>query len=296
MKKLLLLFVFACFLFFNAQAQDKLPRPDHVIIVMEENHSFDQIMGNKNAPYINQLAGEGALFTDAHGVTHPSQPNYLAIYAGSIHGVTDDHCLKSVTPFHTMNLGWALIHAGYSFAGYSDAMKETGDPGCGYGKSKFEGGSPLYARKHNPWVDWMGTGEHNIPATTNQPLFRMPVDYSKLPTVSFVMPDEDHDMHNGTRSAGGITTIKEGDLWLEHHLGPYVKWAMKHNSLLIVTYDEDNGTPKNRIPTIFVGPMVKAGKYSMEINHYNVLRTIEAMYRLEKSGPAKAAVISSIWK
>ncbi len=293
MKKVLLPIICVVLLSFNAWAQEsKLPKPDHVIIVIEENHGFDQIMGSKNALYINQLADEGALFTDAHGVTHPSQPNYLAIYAGTIHGVTDDHCLAKETPYHSMNLGWALIHAGYTFEGYSETMTKKGDLGCGNGKSGFTGGSPLYARKHNPWVDWQGTGEHNISSGTNLPLYRMPEDYSKLPTVSFVIPNEDHDMHNGR----GEAPIKEGDLWLQHHIDSYAKWAMDHNSLLIITYDEDNGTPKNQIPTIFVGPMVKSGKYDTKINHFNVLRTIEAMYGLQKSGPAKADVITGIWK
>jgi len=70
-----------------------LPKPKHVVIVIEENHGFDQIIGSKAAPYINHLANEGALFTNAHGVTHPSQPNYIAIYSGDIQGVTDDHCI-----------------------------------------------------------------------------------------------------------------------------------------------------------------------------------------------------------
>src|SRR5258708_36025068 len=67
-----------------------IPRPDHVVIVIEENHSYAEIIGSANAPYINSLAAMGALFTNSFGVTHPSEPNYLALFSGSTQGVTDD--------------------------------------------------------------------------------------------------------------------------------------------------------------------------------------------------------------
>ncbi|RPH78538.1 MAG: acid phosphatase, partial [Nitrospiraceae bacterium] len=55
-----------------------LPRPDHIVIVIEENHSYSQIIDSPDAPYINKLAAQGAVFTQSFGVTYPSQPNYLA--------------------------------------------------------------------------------------------------------------------------------------------------------------------------------------------------------------------------
>ncbi len=68
-----------------------VPRPDHVVVVVEENHSFDEIVGNTNeAPYLNSLAQAGAVFTNSFGTSHPSQPNYLALFSGSTQGVTDD--------------------------------------------------------------------------------------------------------------------------------------------------------------------------------------------------------------
>ncbi|PKR86226.1 alkaline phosphatase family protein [Heyndrickxia camelliae] len=70
-----------------------LPKPKHIIIVVVENHSYNQIIGNKDAPYINQLADHGVLFTNSHGIAHPSQPNYLALFSGDTQGVTGDSCL-----------------------------------------------------------------------------------------------------------------------------------------------------------------------------------------------------------
>src|SRR4051812_13172554 len=87
-----------------------LPTPAHVVIVIEENHSYDQVIGSSSAPYINSLANQGALMTDMSAVTHPSQPNYLALFSGSTRGVTNNVLPK--TPFTEENLGSELIAAG----------------------------------------------------------------------------------------------------------------------------------------------------------------------------------------
>ena len=90
--------------------------------------------------------------------------------------------------------------------------------------------------------------------------------------------------------------IQAGDRWLQTHLDAYVQWAQQHNSLLIVTWDEDNGKEHNRIATLFVGPMVRAGRYGQRITHYNVLRTIEDLYGLSHYGAsADALPIIHIW-
>ncbi len=70
----------------------EMPRPDHVVIVIEENRSFTQIIGNREAHYINGLAKRGMLFTQSYGVTHPSQPNYLALFTGTTRGISSDTC------------------------------------------------------------------------------------------------------------------------------------------------------------------------------------------------------------
>ena len=64
-----------------------LPRPDHIVMVIEENHSYSQIIDSPDAPYINSLAARGAVFTQSFGVTYPSQPNYLALFSGSTQGI-----------------------------------------------------------------------------------------------------------------------------------------------------------------------------------------------------------------
>jgi phosphatidylinositol-3-phosphatase len=246
-------------------------RPDHIVIVIEENKSFSQIIGNREAPYINQLAKRGALFTRSYGVTHPSQPNYLALFSGSTRGVTSDACPLDLSGD---NLAGQLQAKGLSFTTYAESMQQAGYDGCIYG---------AYWRKHNPAANWQEL------AGSNQPFSAFPSDYTQLPTVAFVVPDQLNDMHDGS--------IERGDAWLKNNIERYAQWAMKHNSLLIVTWDEDNGSSNNHIATIFVGARFDPGQYEQRINHYNLLRMIEDMYGLPYLGESAAAnVAMEIWK
>ncbi|HVV56684.1 MAG TPA: alkaline phosphatase family protein [Mucilaginibacter sp.] len=276
--------------------QKPIPHYAHVIVVIEENHAYHELIGSANAPYISKLAEGGALFTDSHGIGHPSQPNYLAIYAGSTLGVKGDECLENVTPYTSPNLGAALIHQGLSFKGYAQTMPSAGYMGCRYLSSTLTVGT-LYGRKHCPWVNWIGTGQNSIPASSSLPMTSFPKNFNKLPTVSFVIPDMDYDMHN-IGLPGDAAAIQRGDKWLKENLSAYAEWARKHNSLLIITFDEDDYDPQNgnRIPTIFYGARIKPGKYSEPINHYSVLHTLEKMYDLPVTDSQSESPITDVWE
>jgi acid phosphatase len=249
-----------------------LPRPAHVVVVVLENHAVDSIIGSDQAPYLNQLAASGASFTQSYAISHPSQPNYLALFSGSTQGVGDDSCPLT---FSGPNLATALAAVGLTFTGYSEGLPGAGYTGCSAGG---------YARKHNPWVDFT-----DVPASANQPFTSFPHDYAALPTVTFVIPDLAHDMHDGT--------IAEADSWLHTNLGGYAAWAAAHDSLLVVTFDEDDFGPQNHIATIVVGAHVRAGQYAERIDHYRLLRTISALYGAAPPGAAAhAAPITSIWQ
>ncbi len=241
-----------------------LPRPAHVVVVIEENHSYAQIIGSSSAPYLNSLAGQGASFTNSHAITHPSEPNYLALFSGSTQGVTSDSCPHT---FSGANLGSELTGAGLSFTGYSESMPSDGYAGCASGE---------YARKHNPWVNFS-----NVPSAGNRTFASFPASYASLPTVAIVVPNLLDDMHDGT--------VAEGDTWLKNNLSGYVQWAKANNSLLIVTWDEDDGSTGNQIPTLIVGANVTPGTYSENINHYNLLRTLEDFYGLPYAGASASA-------
>jgi hypothetical protein len=265
-----------------AEAAATLPRFDHIVIVVMENKNFSAIIGRPDeAPYINKLAAGGAVFSNSFAVGHPSQPNYLALFSGSTQGVTSDHCPENFKK--VPNLGSELIRADLSFAGYSESMPSAKDTRCG---SELSLG---YTRVHNPWVDFS-----NVPAARNKTFASFPSEYSRLPTVSFVIPNLCHDMHYCSRDSG--------DNWVRHHLSGYASWALTHNSLLIITWDEDgtilrHGGDNNKIPTIFYGDHVLPGTYGERTSHYGVLRTIEDMYKLPRAGRTiHAAPITDVWK
>lgn len=249
-----------------------LPRPDHVVLVIEENHSPSSIIANPQAPYLNSLAKSGALLTNAHANFRPSQPNYLALFAGANFGVTTN---DTVNIGNRNNLASQLIGYGRTFTGYAESLPAIGSTVASAG---------AYARKHNPWVDFS-----NVPSSDNRPFSTFPTDFTRLPTVSFVVPNLNDDSHDGT--------VAQSDTWLHDHLGAYAAWAKTHNSLMIVTYDEGDGADSaNRIATIFYGARVKPGQYATAVTHYNVLRTLESMYALPPmNNAATAAPIDYVW-
>jgi acid phosphatase len=255
----------------QVQAAPRVPSYAHVVVVVEENHAASAVLGNKAAPFINSLAAGGALMTQSYAVAHPSQPNYLALFAGDTFGVDSDACPLNLG--EAPNLAAQLISAGYSFGGFSEGLPAEGSTVCRAGG---------YARKHAPWVNFS-----NVPAGASKSLGAFTGDGS-LPTVSFVVPDLDDDMHDGS--------IAGADGWLAAHLTGYANWAEANNSLLIVTWDEDDNRADNHIATIFYGAGVRPGAYDAPIDHYSVLATIQDVYGLPRTGRAvSAAPVTGIW-
>jgi len=266
------------------QASATIPRPDKIVICVLENHGYPQVMKTGNAPYLDHLSAIGANMMEYYALTHPSQPNYIMMFSGSNQSVTNNN-LPSGTPFSTPNLGAKLIQAGFTFKGYSEDLPTAGSTVAASGS---------YARKHSPWVHWQGNGTNQIPASCNLPFSEFPSDFNQLPDVSFVIPNQDNDMHNGSDPARIIT----GDEWVEDNLSAYINWARSNNSLFVLLFDEDNGDYSNRVPCIFVGPMVEAGDYlDNGYHHYDFLRTLEEMYGLPYTGnTVNATPITEIWR
>lgn len=282
-----------------------LPKYDHVVIVVEENKDYDEIIGNSNAPYINSvLKAEGANFVQMFGEEHNSQGNYFWMFSGSNQtvGFNDEvpnHKNHPNYPFKCRNLGGSLIEKGWTFKGYSEDL-----PAIGF--SENTDNTKLYARKHVPWISFANVPNGTKATTSSNLRFAdFPTDpnqFNMLPTVAFVIPNLVNDMHNGKIK----DSIPTGDRWLRKNIDSYYQWAKKNNSLLIVTFDESNNRTdylgltnpfvpsrpqfkrdlQNRIATIFAGAQIKPGNYAEEngITHVNILRTLEAMYGLPKAG------------
>ena len=163
------------------------------------------------------------------------------MFSGSTQGVTDDSC---VTPGFSSapNLASELIAAGKTWASYNETLPSQGSTTCSSGK---------YAQKHNPWF-----GFSNVPTSSAYTFAQFPTDYSTLPQVSFVTPNLCSDMHD--------CSVSTGDTWLKNNLGAYATWAKTHNSLLVVTFDEDNRLAGNKIPTVLYGQPVTPGSSSVD--------------------------------
>jgi phosphatidylinositol-3-phosphatase len=183
--------------------QSTFPKPDHIVIAILESHGYSQLIGSTAAPYINYLANNSssALFSESYAFTHPSQPNYQVLFSGSNQEVIDNNIPMDI-PFTTPNLGRQLIDSGKTFKTYSEDLPEAGFNGAT---------SDLYARKHNPVTNWMGTGKNQVSPATNQPFKAFPSgNFNLLPTVCYVVPNLKNNMHNGTDPS----RIRIGDKWL----------------------------------------------------------------------------------
>jgi hypothetical protein len=251
-----------------------LPHVSHVTVIVMENRNYASIVGNAQAPYVNgTLIAQGALLRNSHAVSHPSEPNYLALFSGSTHGISSDACPLR---FSSPNLASELAAAGQTFIGWSESMPRDGFTGC-YADN-------VYARKHAPWVNFTNV-------SPGQNLVYRGLPAATMPSVSFVDPNLCDDMHD--------CSTRRGDRWLSQSLPAIIAWDASNDGLLIVTWDEadpDNGN--NRIATVLVGPMVRAGtKSGQYVDHYGVLRTIEEFFGLPWiDKECAAAPISGIWQ
>ena len=268
------------------------PRYDHVVIVVEENRTVEQIVGDLvNAPYITSLATGGVSMASMFAIEHPSQPNYLQLFSGGNQGVLDDNLPLnfSVTPtatypFTTPNLGAEIIAAGFTFAGYSEQIEAAGAGDyADYDPHSATEPNVHYRRKHNPWANWVAkvspVPANQLTGTVNRAFTQFPTNFNLLPTVSIIVPNQLNDMHDGSR--------KMGDDWLLANLNAYAVWARTNNSLLIITWDEDDYNQDNQIATVFHGANLRNGTVAggtWTLHH--LLRTLEDMYGTTHAGSA----------
>jgi hypothetical protein len=274
------------------------------VIVVEENRSYGRIkdfMKEYQDSYLRELVNRGASFENFFAYYHPSQPNYILLFSGDNQKVINDD--KPPAHFSVKSLGGALKDKCLTFAGYSEDL-----PSIGFDGSE----SALYVRKHAPWTNFDDVRpEWNLPLTSFP---RTPEGFAGLPAISFVTPNLENDMHgkNLMQIVFSKPLIKIADDWLRATLNNYAEWAMAHNSLLIVTWDESHKQftepdythpekKQNRIATIFFGQMVEPNTHSKQTyTHLDLLRTLEEMYSLELLGltkdSSKARVIDDIWR
>lgn len=253
-----------------------VPALRHVVVVVMENKNYEQV---RWAPAIADLASRGATFSDFHAITHPSQPNYLALWSGGTQGVSSNGCPVRGAPLMAENLGHAADAAGLSWRAYSENLPEPGSPEC-----TAERG--LYTRKHEPWTQF-----GNLDHRNERPYSDLGADIAagRLPNLAFVIPNNVDNMHDGS--------IAAGDAWLGKNLPPLLE-AVGPRGIVVLTWDESAHGPANHILTVIAGGPVKRGFLSSRTaTHYTLLRTVCDALQLPAPGAAAAeSPIVDIWQ
>ena len=247
-----------------------------VVVVVEENHTFDQIIGSASAPFLNQLATRGVLLTAYHAVSHPSLPNYLAMTSGDTHRITSNCTGCTVAG---PNLASQLEDAGISWKAYMQGLPV---PCSDVAQS---GG---YAKKHDPFMYFDTIRRAPRQCAKVVPFSELDTDLAagRLPRFAFVVPDQEHDMHDGP--------VSVADDWLRELHGRLVASASwQAGTRLVVTFDE--GTDRdNRVATVVAGPSVRPGVDGTTYSHYALLRSVEALFGLPYLGHAADPSIATI--
>jgi hypothetical protein len=250
----------------------------HVVTIVMENKEYDQIIGARDAAYINRLARRSGLATASYGVRHPSLPDYLALSSGSTHGIDSDCTDCHVSARSIVD---QLEQAGISWKAYMEDMPRP----CFKGASA--GG---YAKKHNPFAYYDDVAGNPKRCRKIVPLDRLAEDLRRgaLPTYVFISPNLCNDMHDC-----GVAT---GDRILAR-LVPVLLRALGRDGYLVLTWDEGSsdrgccgGSRGGHIATIVAGPLVRRGaRAAGPLDHYGVLRTVEDSLGLPPLGAARDA-------
>jgi acid phosphatase len=234
----------------------------NVVVVLEENHSLSDVLGNSSMPYFNSLISKYALATQYYADTHPSLPNYLWLTSGSADGISADVCGVTVS---NDNIVREMAGAGVSWKSYQEDLPAVGYLGCSSGN---------YAEKHNPFAYFSDVQNNSVQLDNMVPFTEFATDLAggTLPRFSFITPNLQDDAHDGT--------LAQADSWLQSNLAPLLLTPMFQpggSGLLIIVFDEgdDNTNGGGQVPWVAIGPRVKSGYRSVTFyQHQSTLRLI----------------------
>jgi phosphatidylinositol-3-phosphatase len=252
-----------------------LPTPDHVFVVVMENHSFSQVIGSASMPYLNSLATAHSLATNYFGNVHPSIGNYFMLTAGQL-VTADDGFSGTVTDD---NIERALIGAGKSWKAYMESIPSAGYLGPNVG---------FYLRHHDPFAYFSDNvdslGKPTAQAGNIVPFTQIQADLAAgtLPNFAFIAPnsvDNAHDCPGGASTCNDSDKLAAADAWLKANIDPLINNAALANSVFIITWDEGDLTDLTnlggQVATVLVGTHVKAGFRSTTFyQHQHTLRLV----------------------
>lgn len=258
MKKYLFLVSYLLFpLLLNAQ----VPASSHVVVVLEENHSYSSVIGNSAMPYFNSLATQYGLATQYYANTHPSIGNYFMLTTGQI--ITNNDSFSSTVT--NDNIVRHFLTAGKTWKSYAESL-----PSVGY----IGGDTGAYLRHHNPFSYFSDVVNSSVQRLNLVPFTQFAADMNNnaLPDFSFVVPNVNDDAHNGT--------LQQADEWLQTNIAPlFNNPAFQKDGILIIVFDESFDTDTTHgggpVAAVVAGPLAKKGFKSTALyQHQNLLRTV----------------------
>src|SRR5579871_1413274 len=239
------------------------PTFNHILLVVEENHSYSEVIGNASMPYFNSLASQYGLATQYYANGHPSIPNYLALTTGEMETFNDNFS----GTIGDDNIVRELVKAGKSWKAYEESI-----PSQGY----LGGDSGLYVRRHNPF-SFLSDVQNDSSQAANIvdfPQFQSDLANNQLPQYSFIAPNINDDAHNGT--------LAQADAWLQTNIAPLrSNSSFQSSGLLIITFDESDTSDTNhgggQVATLIISSQAKKGFRSQTFyQHPSTLRLILA--------------------
>ncbi|GDX82207.1 hypothetical protein LBMAG42_40180 [Deltaproteobacteria bacterium] len=263
-----------------------------VFVLVMENHNWHDILGNADAPYINDTLLPMASSTDNYYgnplAIHPSLPNYIWMESGDNHDIWSDDDPSADNVISADHLSAQLEAAGLSWRSYQEDMPEGICPIYSYG---------LYAPKHNPFV-YFEDVSGSPPSTSATHCIDHMAPYTQLEadlaagtvaSYNFITPNQCNDMHNASGCATD-SQVKNGDDWLAIAVPQILAsdaWA--DGGVLFITWDESEGG-EYPIGMIVLSPLAKGGGYvgTTRYYHSSLLRTVEEIFGLPLLGDAAA--------
>jgi phosphatidylinositol-3-phosphatase len=256
----------------------------HVVWIVDENHSYSQIIGVPKDAYLNSLATTYGSASNDWGITHPSVPNYLAVTSGlPLKSLPVVDCTKC------KQTGPDLFVQGESWRTYEESMPTPCD--------RVATADGLYQPKHNPPLYYL-----DVPAATctanDLPFTSLAADLSghTLPAFAFIAPNMNDNMHTGTNLLG--------QTWLQAHL-PALLNSTEFTSgtmVIFILWDEGNTTGEVdgtdcttstsetcHVPLLVLSHYTHGVNYAGKLDHYSVLKTTEDLLGLPELGQAATA-------
>ncbi|HZP18016.1 MAG TPA: alkaline phosphatase family protein [Terriglobales bacterium] len=245
-----------------------------MFVLVEENHSYGQVIGNPAMPYTNQLAQRYGLATQYFANRFNSLPNYFMLTVGDL-VTTNDKFTGTVT---ANNVVRAVTKAGKSWKVYAESLPHPG----------YLGASVMpYGRDHNPFTYFSDVINDSSQAGNVVPFNDLAADIqnNSLPDYAMIVPNFENDGHDcppHIPNCNDTDKLQNIDSWISQNIGPLISSSAFGNSVLIYTWDEsdinDASNPQERVATIVIGPKVRAGFQST--THYQHQSTLRLTMQL----------------